>query len=192
MTWALRLIWRINRDFESASALKRSLLLEGEIHTTRHQLSFPSRRMSPKEMIGVCFASVIVPTMSLLIVVFKLNPFLFAPFPCYHMHKCTFPIRYLSVTRKPLSLLAAFCCCIRPAVKLCVSMCASVSGETGRPVLLTLASLFLLLVLYYGVECVSDNACSLFGLCSQSSISGSCVPGWKTNINANLVAINAF
>lgn len=71
-------------------------------------------------------------------------------------------------------------------------MCVSVSGEIQQPVLLTLASLVLLLVLYYGVECVSDDACSLFGLCSQSSISGSCVPERKTNINANLVAINAF
>lgn len=52
--------------------------------------------------------------------------------------------------------------------------------------------LVLLLVPYYGVECVSDDACSLFGLCSRCSISGSCVPEWKTNINANLLAINAF
>lgn len=58
-------------------------------------------------------------------------------------------------------------------------MCALVTGETRWPVLLTPASLVFLFVLYYRVECVSDDACSLSGLCSGSSISGSCVPEKK-------------
>lgn len=50
-----------------------------------------------------------------------------------------------------------------------------VVGEIRWPVLLTLASLVLLLVLYYGVECVSDDACfSLWSLFVELYLRFSC------------------
>lgn len=65
------------------------------------------------------------------------------------------PTVIVSLTKDPISLPAA------DSLRLC-----------PRPKRWPVSHLVPLLVLHYGVKCVSDDACSLFGLCSAGSISG--------------------
>lgn len=141
---------------------------------------FFSLNFSLKEVFFTIFVGVIVTTLFHLISISMSHSFFIFHVSWYSVHQSQYSYFHLNLHIIIVSDLIWIRCVFFSEWKI------------WWPVLLTLASLVLLLVLYYGVECVSDDACFLFGLCLQNSISGSCLPEQKSNINANLVAINAF